>query len=164
MFLAAEKNHGEGPDLWNVCGGGQTLSPDDTLWNHVLLLQRDLPCTVPSAREDSSPAKAARSTRCIIHDPNCCPDISSNNPGPSDQQSRNVCSLAARTVCRGLPVLPRKLRRVKIENWQHGPPHRPRNNRCLGLQHNRHLRPRILSWQRHLLRNVGHHNHSDTDG
>src|SRR2546426_12212581 len=125
MFLAAEKNHGEGPDLWNVCGGGQTLSPDDTLWNHVLLLQRDLPCTVPGAREDSGSSKAARRTRRSLHNPDCRVDISSNNPRPSDQQSRNVCSLVARTVCRGLPVLPGKLRRVKVEDWQHGPSHRP---------------------------------------
>src|SRR5439155_12787970 len=156
-------HYGEGPDLWNVRGGGQTCSPDDTLRNHILLLQRDLPSTVPSSRKNSSPSKAASRTRRSLHNPDCCPHISSNNPGPSSQQSRNVCSLVARTVCRRLPVLPGKLRRVKIENWQHGPSHRPRNNRCLGLQHNRHLRPRILSRQRYLLRNVGHHNHSHTD-
>src|SRR5213594_1127591 len=113
MFLAAEKNHGEGPDLWNVCGGGQTLSPDDTLRNHVLLLQRDLPCTVPSSGEGSSPVKAARCVRRGIHNPNCSPNISSNNPRPSNQQFPDVRSLAARPVCCRLPVLPRKLRRVK---------------------------------------------------
>jgi len=38
IFYRAEKHRGEGPYLWYARGGGQARSPDDKLWNHVLVL------------------------------------------------------------------------------------------------------------------------------
>src|SRR3989475_8268566 len=78
-------------------------------------------------------------------------------------QLRYVRPLDPSTIRRRFPLLSRNLRRAKIEDWKHGPSHRPRNLSSMDLQYNRYVCPRILPRQRNLLRDLCYHNHADTD-